>query len=197
MNLPLWRFFLPLSFQLLLVLAVPSLDVYTNLFGQTVILQTVPVDPYELLRGYSQTLSYEISRTSYLNSLPGWSELAKDIELIHLLKFYLVLESPSSASANQKPPQPWKPVAISRKKPDNLAANQIAIQGKILSSGNRERIKYGLETYYLPEAQRKEINDEIGNLRREERQFVVEVKIDRWGNSIPISLWLGDRSYHF
>ena len=200
MNLPLWRFFLPLGLQLLLILAVPSRDIYTSLFGQTVILRTLPVDPYDLMRGYSQTLRYEISQTRNLNSLPGWSALAKEIELLHRLKFYLVLEAPSSVTDNQKPPQPWTPVAVSRNKPVNLPSNQIAIQGNILSVKYRERITYGLETYYLPEDRRQKINNEISKLqqqRGEERPFVVEVKIDRGGNAIPISLWLGDRSYHF
>ncbi|HAA32846.1 MAG TPA: membrane-anchored protein, partial [Cyanobacteria bacterium UBA8553] len=67
---PIWRFWVPLLFQTILILAVPAQALYTQLTGKTVILQTVPVDPYELLRGYSQTLRYDISRQDNLRKLP-------------------------------------------------------------------------------------------------------------------------------
>ena len=65
-----WRFWAPLLFQTALILAVPAQAVYTQLTGKTVILQTIPVDPYELLRGYSQTLRYDISIQDNLRKLP-------------------------------------------------------------------------------------------------------------------------------
>src|ERR671932_2927426 len=76
--LPTWRFWVPLLFQTALILGVPAQAVYTQLTGKTVILQTVPVDPYELLRGYSQTLRYDISIQDNLRKLPGWKELPKN-----------------------------------------------------------------------------------------------------------------------
>ena len=53
-----WRFWAPLLFQTVLILAVPAQAVYTQLTGKTVILKTIPEDTYELLRGYSQTMIY-------------------------------------------------------------------------------------------------------------------------------------------
>ena len=69
--LPLWRFAVPLLLQIGLVLVPPAQSVYTHITGKTVILQTIPVDPYDPLRGYSQTLSYDISRLETLKKLPG------------------------------------------------------------------------------------------------------------------------------
>ena len=50
----------------------------------------------------------------------------------------------------------------------------------------------------MPENKRKEINAQIREIQREEeRQFVVEVKVDSKGNAVPVSLWVGDRNYRF
>ena len=185
-----WIYFIvPLLIQLLITIAVPSKSFYTYKTGQNIIIQTVPVDPYDFLRGYSQTLRYEISNLRKLKNLPGGQDLKKGDT------FYLTLEAPKSLT--QKPPLPWTPIAINNKKPSNLPKNQIALKG-IIHTHNR--VKYGLETYYMPEDKRSKINQEIRNLRRNNntrQAFVVEIKIDRFGNSIPYSLWLGNNNYRF
>ena len=61
-----WRFLVPLGLQLGIILIVPAQSAYTYNFGQSAVLQTLPVDPYDLLRGYSQTLSYDISQINNL-----------------------------------------------------------------------------------------------------------------------------------
>ncbi|NES20733.1 MAG: GDYXXLXY domain-containing protein, partial [Symploca sp. SIO3E6] len=116
----LWRFWIPLVFQAALILAVPARAVYTHLTGKTVILQAVPVDPDEPLRGYSQTLRYDISHQDTLRELPGWETLPKQSpngnELLFIKpgsSFYLILEEPAPNPAIELP-QPWKPVAISQ-----------------------------------------------------------------------------------
>ena len=186
-----WAYFIiPLLIQLLIIITIPSKSFYTYKTGQNIIIQTVPVDPYDFLRGYSQTLRYEISNLINLSKLPGGKDLKKGDT------FYLVLEAPKSL--RQKPPLPWTPIAINRKnKPLNLPENQIALKG-IVSTYNQ--VEYGLETYYMPEDKRNQINREIRNLRSDNntrQAFVVEIKIDRFGNSIPYSLWLGNNNYRF
>ncbi len=76
-HLPIWRLWVPLLLQTGLILASPIQPFYTQVTGKTVILQTAPVDPYDPIRGYSQTLSYDISRVENLRSLPGGKELFK------------------------------------------------------------------------------------------------------------------------
>ncbi len=49
----------------------------------------------------------------------------------------------------------------------------------------------------MPENKRKEINAQIREIQKEERQFVVEVKVDSKGNAVPVSLWVGERNYRF
>jgi uncharacterized membrane-anchored protein len=203
-NIPGWRFWLPLAAQVALILAVPAQAVYIQFAGRTAILQTAPVDPYDLLRGYYVTLSYDISRLETLQNLPGgeilvtpdWS--GQQPSLFEAgMPFYVVLQPASTAaqpSANSLP-QPWQPVRISGDRPTNLPSNQIALQGNY----RRGNISYGLEAYYIPEDQRIEINEQISQSGQpgEAQAFVVEVKVEAQGQAVPISLWIGDQNYKF
>lgn len=187
-RLPGWRLWVPLLFQSMLIVAVPAQDAYTFATGRTVVLQTAPVDPYDLMRGYYQTLGYDISSFQNLAKLPG-GDLLKDT---FVGEIYVVLEAPPEQAAS--PPKPWKPVRVSHDRPTNLPSNQIALKGK--SEG--WRIVYGLETYYMPEDQREQVNQAINQIQqRDQRAFVVETKVDGSGNSVPVSLWVRDRNYQF
>ena len=188
-NLAWWRFLLPFCLQFAVILTVPAKSAYTYYFGTEAIVQTIPVDPYDLLRGYSQTLRYDISNTSNLQKLPGgenvsWGKI-----------FYLVLEI--NPAAAKLPPPPSRIIKITPDLPQNLPANQVALKGKV---EKYDRISYGLETYYMPESQRNTINREIADLQRNSEDkipFVVEIKVDRWGNSVPVSLWIENKKYRF
>jgi uncharacterized membrane-anchored protein len=195
--IPKWRFLVPLSLQILMILGLPARAIYTYYTGKTVVLQTMPVDPYDLLRGYSQTLSYDISRTLELEKLSGWNTRAKnESDLTNGTRIYVILEAPQNSSFTNKPPQPWKAVAVSRDRPNNLPSDRIALEGIYRYSS----IEYGLERYYLPEARVTDINREIRQLQGNsisKRPFVVEVKVNSQGNAVPASLWIGDRNYKF
>ncbi len=190
-HLPGWRFWVPLVFQVALIVAIPAQDAYTYATGKTVVLQTVPVDPYDLLRGYSQTLGYNISTKDALQKLPGgdWFQNHTAGEV------YVVLEAPTVNGSN--PPKPWKPVRVSSDRPTNLPTNQIALKGKY----DGFRLVYGLETYYMPEDQRSQLNDTIRQAQQQgergQQPFVVEAKVDGSGKAVPVSLWIRDQSYQF
>ncbi len=204
---PIWRFWVPLLFQTVLILAVPAQALYTQLTGKTVILQTVPIDPYELLRGYSQTLRYDISRQDNLRKLPGWEELPTQPSNGNKMTFiksgtrlYVILQAPVSPTSNELP-QAWKPVAVTLKRPSQLPTNQVALQG-LAQYG---LVEYGLETYYIPEDQREQINADLGEARlanptqtqqsanstqlQQKPPVVMEIQVDAQGNAVPISLW--------
>lgn len=199
-----WRFWVPLVAQTALILAIPTQAVYTHVTGTTVVLQTQPVDPYDLLRGYYVTLSYDISRPERLESLPGWATVQAAINEANSpqgassmfeggTSFYVVLQAPQNPTA--QPPQPWQPVAVQRDRPANLPNNQVALQGTYRYG----RIIYGLEAYYIPEDQRIEINERIGQLQSASNTppFVVEVKVGGQGQSVPLGLWLEEQPYRF
>lgn len=197
-SLPIWRFAVPLLFQVGLILALPAQSIYTHVTGKTVVLQTIPVDPYDVLRGYSQTLSYDISRPENLKKLPGWQEIVEQQKnkssdyLDSKTQLYVVLEAPPAGV--KTPPVAWKPLRVSSRRPTSLQANQIALKGR--GAGNL--IRYGLETYYFPESQQQEINQAISQAQRgRQSSLVVEIKVDKQGNGVPVSLWVRDRNYHF
>ena len=189
---------MPLLFQTALILAVPAQAVYTQLTGKTVILQTVPVNPYELLRGYSQTLTYDISSQNSLRKLPGWKELPKqqpsgnELSFIEPgTRFYVILAQPATPALPELP-LAWKPVAVSTKRPSKLPANQVALKGL----AQHDLIQYGLETYYIPEDQREQINADLRAARQanptQEQQtppVVMEIKVNAQGDAVPVSLW--------
>ena len=198
---------MPLILQIGLIATVPAPAVYTFVTGKTVVLQTVPVDPYDFLRGYYQVLSYDISDRTNLEKLPGWKDLPADktaclpgkvcTQEKHNVKqntsLYVILESPKNLDKPGRP-QAWKPTRVSLENPANLPANQIAILGKY----NGSRMEYGLETYYMPEHEREKVNQDISEAQRKQRQsFVVEVKVDKTGHAVPVSLWVRDRNYRF
>ncbi|MFP4222134.1 MAG: GDYXXLXY domain-containing protein [Phormidium sp.] len=195
-RIPQWRFWLPLLLQAFLILAVPARDAHTVMTGTPVVLQTAPVDPYDLLRGYYQTLSYEISQRDVLEQLPGGDEVFNSLNRYSSNYFdvYVILEEPSEANNPGEPPHPWTPVAVSSDFPENLPANQIALQGQ----ARNWQILYGLERYYMPEDQRHDINNHIRQIQMDEPEsFVVQVKVSDRAHAVPIRLWVGDENYEF
>lgn len=196
-RLPIWRLLIPLLLQTGLILAIPARSAYTYVTGKTVVLQTVPVDPYDPLRGYSQTLNYDISLVANLQKLPGWQEFSaqtsKNSNYLQTgTEIYVTLQAPQNL--NSQPPQAWQPIKVSKIHPTSLQTNQIAIKGT--STGNL--IRYGLETYYFPESRQRGINQDILQAQRNNRQrLVVEVKVDSQGKAVPVSFWVRDREYRF
>lgn len=194
------RFWLPLLLQLMLITSVPAQAIYTHLTGRTVILQTAPIDPYNLLTGYSVTLNYTISRSDNLSKLPGWKDLPKGVEswnrnrLAEGSTVYLILEAPSG-TASAKQPQPWKAVAISPTLPKQLRENQVSLKGRVTYG----QINYGLETYYMPEERRDEVNTAIVESQRSRKAqpAVVEVKVDAQGMAVPLRIWVNGQAYEF
>ncbi len=182
-----WQFWLPLTLQLALIFVGPARSMYTTTTGQSVLLQTVPVDPYDLLRGYYVTLNYQISQGEALEGLSGWDAIVTAAQNAPL-RVYVVLEAPSEGTGD-----PWTAVRVSRDRPQ-VEANQVALKGEYRWG----RLTYGLERYYIPEDQRTEINARIDQLQRTEpERYRVEVKVDSLGQSVPVSLWVGDENYRF
>ena len=200
-QIPIWRFVLPLTLQLALILSVPAQAIYTHITGRTVILQTAPIDPYDFLRGYYQVLSYDISRKDNLSKLSGWHQFKLEtsgrFSSNNPTNIYVILAAPTKIE-NSEIPRVWQPVAVSGKMPENLPDNQIAIQGKF----DGWRVKYGLETYFMPEDRREKINQDIQEVQdsvnlEKDIPFVVEAKVNSQGKAVPVSLWVRERNYRF
>ena len=199
-KVPVWRFLIAMLIQATLIVAVPFKSAMTYANGQTVTLKTLPVDPYDLLRGYSQTLRFEISDLEQLKQLPGAEGVFSNIGNGRNAStpIFVTLEAPKEDLAGDRTqgqiPIAWEPVAVSKDYPQNLQDHQAALQGY----AQRWSVIYGLETYYMPEAQREEINEKITTEQQtEDSEFVVDVKINGEGQSVPVSLWVRDEEFRF
>lgn len=182
-RLPSWRLWVPLLIQVGLIAFVPAQDAYTYATGRLITLKTLPVDPYDPLRGYSQTLGYEIGNINQLRQLPGGDRFDRGIQGA----FYIVLQQPK---ANTTPPAPWQAVRLTSDRPTDLDPTQIALQGRY----HQGQITYGIERFYMPEDQRNQINADFMNVRG---QTVMQAKVDDRGNAVLVNLWLRDRALQF
>lgn len=200
-RLPSRRFWLAMLLQLGLILPVPLRNAYVAVAGETIVLDTMAVDPYDIFRGYSQTLAYQISDPDTFETLPGY-EMVERLEerpaetAAQPPTFYVLLEAPASPSdlSLEQSPKTWQPVGVVRDRPANLPPQQIALR----ATHNGNAILYNLERYYMPEDQRDEINQTVQELQQSEvGEVKVEVRVDRFGKAIPVGLWLGDRRYQF
>jgi uncharacterized membrane-anchored protein len=191
------RLAVPLFLQLLLIGSISAQSIYAFVTGTTVVLKTMPVDPYDLLRGYYQTLSYDISSFDTLKNLSGWQDLKREKGSEDIPKHQQVYITLTKAPAASNPniPQAWQPVAIGSQLPANLSATKIAIRG--VSNGSN--IIYGLETYYMPEDRKDGVNEDINAARSNggRRNLLVEVKVDNRGLATPVGLWVGAKQYRF
>jgi uncharacterized membrane-anchored protein len=177
------------QFAILSTIAAPA--IYTLNTGTTVFLQTAPVDPYDLLRGYYQTLNYDIADRAKLEKLPGGNIFKDSNSKPKAGEFFVTLALPSTAGQRVA-----RPIAVSATRPTNLPTGQIAIRGTVATASSwwRNQISYGIEKFYMPESQKDTVNSEIG---RNPRKLMVEVKIDSDGHPVPVSLWVGTKSYRF
>ncbi|MCS6783019.1 MAG: GDYXXLXY domain-containing protein [Gloeomargarita sp. SKYBB_i_bin120] len=184
MKLPLWRFGLPLLVQVAIPLAVAAPYLTVIAASRTVYLETLPVDPYDPLRGYSQVLGYEFARLEVLQSLPGGKRIGAGSEI------YVILAAPNNPNATA--PAPWRPVRVSPSLPRDLGPQEIALKGRL--EGNR--VRYGIEEIYIPENRREQINAAVTQASQK-RQALVEVKVGDSGLALVRALWLHGQRYAF
>ena len=161
--------------QMLILAAVPGQQMYTLMTGRTVVLRTAPVDPYDVMSGYYVTLSYEISR---FDNVPGSKAFHGEEDGTPM---YVVLCQGEDGF--------WQAESVHKARPD-VAADRIVIKGR----KSWRTIEYGIETYYIPEAARGTIEDD---LRQHARDARIEVKVDRFGRAALVRLLIGDRVYDY
>jgi uncharacterized membrane-anchored protein len=157
--------------QVLILIAMPLKKVYTRATGRSVILKVVPVDPYNMLSGYYVTLGYDISRAE---SFPDAPTLNNGDEA------FAVIEAQPDGS--------WRPVSLMTTQPGALPPGQVFIRGR----KTQWQIEYGVEEFYIPEAKRGVIEQD---LRENINQARVEVKVDSRGNAALVRLMIADRVY--
>ena len=88
----------------------------------------------------------------------------------------------------------WRPIRISNNRPVYLSNNQVALKGNYQDG----LINYGLENYFIPEEQRRQINNDLAQIQENrngrEQPILVRVKVDPQGNAVPVGLSIKDAS---
>jgi uncharacterized membrane-anchored protein len=168
-------FIVAVAIQILILVAVPARNVFTVATGKTVVLKVQPVDPYSILSGYYATLGFDISRVDAFPNGSGISQRFSDGDAI-----YAIVERGDDGT--------WKPVSLEHEIPADLPDNRAALLGRL----NGGTIRYGIEEFYFPEAQRDRISEDLS---RNVDKARVEIKVDRNGHAALERLRIEDRIY--
>jgi uncharacterized membrane-anchored protein len=153
-------FFAVVALQILSLFGMIGFKSSVLLFGQTIVLKSVPIDPRDLMRGDYVRIRWAIADLDRMMKTDGAKlKVGDDI--------YVLLREGSPD---------WKPTAISSERP-SLDEDQAVIKGTV--TGLRPlsiQVDYGMDSYYVPE----------GKGRDYERIKYWEVKVNRRGNPVLI-----------
>ena len=166
-------FALALAAQTAILAAVPAKKIYARLTGSLITIKTAPVDPYSFLSGYHVILNYEISRPPGIEQFPHRN---RGIEVYVMLK--------------QGDDEIYSAVSIHDEMPSDIPQKHIFIKGKLQG----RIVKYGIESYFIPEESRSGIEDD---LRKNQRQAKAQIKVDKYGNAALVRLLVEDRVYEY
>lgn len=190
------RLLIPLLLQAGIILAAPARNIYIEFTGKTVILETAPVNPDDILRSNYVALDYNISRIETLKKLPGWNQLVKQYPGTNQ-RYFPIAQDSNLYIIMQGSTQVWKPMRITSELPLTLPENQVALRGKYRYG----TIIYGLEKYIIPDNQSEKINKEVFNnqqiFNKHSQPIKIKVKVDARGNSVPINMQIGNDYYDF
>ncbi len=133
--------------------------------GKTVLLETVPVDPRDFLRGDYVILRYKISTLDLQQIQSEKSYYGRG------QRVYVRLEPKEIF---------WEAASVRIKKP--VSDNGVYIKAKVKYCYNKKlELNYGIESYFVPEGEGKDIEK---NVRRNKSSVEVEVLVDTSGNAI-------------
>ncbi len=157
---------------LLLLLGFIMVKEFTVASGEKVLLKTRPVDPRDMFRGDYVILDYDISRIDM-------TEFDTRINFSKNDKIYVQLEKEEKFHVVKD---------FSDKKFEGLY-----IKGKVDSAfGNTINVDYGIESYFVPEGEGKELES-----MRNRGNLSVEVSVDQFGNSVINKLFANDEEVVF
>jgi uncharacterized membrane-anchored protein len=166
-------FALALVAQTAILAAVPAKKIHARLTGTLITLKTAPVDPYSFLSGYHETLRYEITTPPGLEEFPHRNRGTE---------VYVLLEPDENNIYNAR--------SVHESLPEDVPPNGLFIKGKL----DGPEVKYGIESYFIPEKNRSLIEKD---LRDNQRQATAQIKVDKYGNACLIRLLVEDRIYEY
>ncbi len=141
--------------------------------GKVVLLETVPVDPRDMLRGDYVVLNYKISNIN-LNGVRS------ELNNYNIGQYVMVnLEQEGKF---------WQPKAVGI---TNLPQTGVNIRGKIKDCGGISlRLEYGIESYFVPEGKGNLIADYLR--RGSGKEVGVEVSVGNRGDAIIKRILIDD-----
>ena len=162
-----WAFAAVVALQLLVLMSFVGFKEFTLRFGQTVVLQTVPVDARDFFRGDYVVLRYQISTLR-----------SRSNENIYLSIPYDIAEGDTVYARLEPMEGVWRAIEVQRKP---RPAWDVFIKGEVTrvtrTSGVRGiEVEYGIESYFVPEGQGREI----------ERSRDVQVRVSVNGFGDPV-----------
>lgn len=140
---------------ILVLIGIPRWSIVIQ--GKTVVLETLPYDPYHVFRGYYMDLRYRIADPA---NLPGKTDYKTGKD------YYVVLASGENGV--------WQPVAVLTRPPQTLKPDQAVIRGRYRYS----LLDFSINQYYLPETRRQQMERLV---RDSEKPVLVEVKVKNNG----------------
>ena len=165
-------FTIAVGLQLVVLLVMIAMKMSVLAYGSNVLLRTVPVDPWDLFRGEYVILNYEISELDVLKIS------SESRQYNHNETVYVGLKQTEKY---------WEAVSISRRQPEEV----LAIRGVVRSAyDNRVFVDYGIESFFVPEGQGREIENEMVNVD-------AEVSVDSRGNAALRRLFIKDKEITF
>ena len=133
--------------------------------GKTVLLETVPVDPRDFLRGDYVILRYKISTL--------------DLQQIQSEKSYYGRGERVYVRLEPKE-RFWEAAAVKTKR--SVSDNGVYIKARVKYCYNKKlELNYGIESYFVPEGEGKDIEK---NMRGNKSSVEVEALVDTSGNAI-------------
>ncbi len=192
-------FGLALLLQAGLMLSIPLRGLPTRWWGNTVVLETIPV-ALNNLSNQPTHLRYRIAQRSKLRELPGGADTFAKVP--QTPKDFFVTLEPNRPLGKSGPAQrqpklqpgtvPWNVVTVSRDRPRRLKPNQVILQGQ---DTGQDWVRYGMEQYRLPHQILQQLNPAAGAVHYP--ALNVEVKTDPIGQGLPIALWVDGARYRF
>lgn len=135
-------------------------------FGKEIRLQTVPIDPRDLLYGDYVVLKYDINQIS-TSLWKGPGEIYKDNK-----NLYVVIK-PNEKSTKKT----YEVIGIYDQKPA-VHGEEVVLRATFeYRDATYIHVKYGLETYYIAENTGKKLEDQVGTL-------VSKIKVAPWGRAV-------------
>lgn len=151
------NFYIAVLVQLLLLTGMGAVRAFTITTGREIVINTMPVDPWDMFRGDYVRLGYQMNRPEGVYDLKEGKEV------------WAVMEK----SPNE---QTWHLVRTSLSKP-GLTNNQVAMRGSVQEPWiwGGKQVHYGIEQYYVPEGTGKRL-ERAASLR-------VRLAVDTFGNA--------------